>query len=811
MKDTNKNERRDHQRTSRPSSMTLVMGLPEILSNVFVFLDRRSLFTCLQVSRLWLACGRTLSWQMPTICVSQLQSLFCRTHGVKKTKKASYGNLDIFNHSHRFRFLTIVVDPGFVLAPSGLASRILRLLRVQKAGLQAEGPRNLISLSVRARKIYTLKTHRDTMTWFYRLVGTVLLQNPGIQDLEWDAGGDISTAEFVDSVLVHTNTNLRRLSIYGNHQNHEIRIFEHLIKTQGVPKIQENTPAIAEAGSGGNHLAGDNKSRGLEELVLKNVKHSSRFLNGGLRGTEALRHVSGVISIRALTLVDYEVNDVWSYLEPLQVRRGKLMVILERCPNLERLCVTFDISGTCTSFDISDTDSSTSLSSSSSQSSITATSTTSTVSTTSATSSSSFVSTTSTVSSTSSTSTASTAPTLSPTTALDSSYNTFFGNLKNCFRYTDSPRKPGLLTEADDFVDELYRNCPKICEIEFGIAYQFTTAHWTEMIRRYGPQLRALSVWGNVCQFDASVFMTMIGPPFSHPSREQLHCMTRLNINGMNHLHDCAWMALQHLPQLKEFRARDVPLDARHLIMKDGWICKGLEVLEILILVPKHPSSPKEIQHWCYTQEQWVRGTGRCQCHGVDPIVSNRIEKYDAGHRYNDWIQTKPPLKEIQPTKKRRSLSEDENEGMIKRRKRTNAYCKEIQFQVCEMLGRLTQLRELRIEGERDIMINGFEWDCLELTLETGLDHLAPLQNLETLMVYTLDEELGGKEELEWIVRNWVYYGTSYNDDPFLTTSLKFKKLIGISGRGMDRTIEETRANVGWLQEQCPALEVRVM
>ncbi|KAF9364682.1 hypothetical protein BGX34_000783 [Mortierella sp. NVP85] len=718
---------------------------------------------------------------MPTLCVSQLQSLFCRVHAVKKAKKASYGNLDIFNHSHRFRFLTIVVDPDFALTPSGLASRVLRLLRVQKAGLQAEGPRNLISLSVRARQIYTLKMHRDIVTRFYRLVGIVLLQNPEIQELEWDAGGDISTAEFVDSVLVHTNTNLRRLSIYGDHQNHEIRIFEHLIRTQGVPKIQENTPAIVEAGSGGNHHAGDNKSRGLEDLVLKNVRHGSRFLNGGLRGTEALRHVPGVLSIRALTLVDYEVNDVWSYLEPLQARRGKLMAILERCPNLERLCVTFDISGTCASFDI---DSSTLPSSSSSESSITSISTTSTSPTTSATSST-----------VSSTPTASTAP----TTALDPSYNTFFGNLKNCFRYTDSPRKPGLFTEDDDFVDELYRNCPKLCEIEFGIAYQFTTAHWTEMIRRYGPQLRALSVWGNVCQFDASVFMAMIGPPFSHPSRDQLHCMTRLNINGMNHLHDCAWMALQHLPRLKEFRARDVPLDARHLIMKDGWICKGLEVLEILILVPKHPSSPKEIQHWCYTQEQWV------------PVISNRIEKYDAGHRYNDWIQTKPPLKEIQPTKKRRSLSEDEDEGMIKRRKRTNAYCKEVQFQVCEMLGRLTQLRELRIEGERDIMINGFEWDCLELTLETGLDHLASLQNLETLMVYTLDEELGGKEELEWIARNWVYHGMVYNVDPFLMPSLKFKKLIGISGRGVGRTIEETRANVGWLQEQCPALEVRVM
>jgi hypothetical protein len=83
-------------------------------------------------------------------------------------------------------------------------------------------------------------------------------------------------------------------------------------------------------------------------------------------------------------------------------------------------------------------------------------------------------------------------------------------------------------------------------------------------------------------------------------------------------------------------------------------------------------------------------------------------------------------------------------------RKKIRKY-KEIQFKVCEALGRLTHLQELRIDGERDFEEDNRYWSCLELTLQTGLDRLAPLrQNLEKLVVSGLDEGLSGRKEAEW-------------------------------------------------------------
>ncbi|KAG0006941.1 hypothetical protein BGZ65_001428 [Modicella reniformis] len=60
-----------------------------------------------------------------------------------------------------------------------------------------------------------------------------------------------------------------------------------------------------------------------------------------------------------------------------------------------------------------------------------------------------------------------------------------------------------LIHEQHDFVKVTYDSCPSLCE------------RWRDNLRRF----------------------------------------TQLNINGMKHLHSCAWMAFKHLPNLKEFRA----------------------------------------------------------------------------------------------------------------------------------------------------------------------------------------------------------------------------------------------------------------
>jgi hypothetical protein len=333
------------------------------------------------------------------------------------------------------------------------------------------------------------------------------------------------------------------------------------------------------------------------------------------------------------------------------------------------------------------------------------------------------------------------------------------------------------------------------------------------MMEVYGPQLESLSIWGNVSRFNSKAFMTLIGPPANHLSSDRLHALTRLNINGMEHLHECAWTALHLLPNLKEFRARDVPLDAKSLIEED-WICHGLEVLEICVVIPRRT-------WWQWSDAHgWTKGD---EHHGRDMTVGqkdgSKDEDMDGGEDNQD--ETVKALK-----RRAKSLASE------RQRKRTREDLTEYidtQFKVCKALGRLTQLKELRIEGRRHFEFARRDWGCLELTLETGLDHLAPLQhNLERLIVSGLDEGLSGRKEVEWIARNWVHHsnsrwleqhhasqqsmeeaegnraaGVRSDDDVSFGLRSKFKALIGISGRG-----EDAMCNIKWLRQECPTLSV---
>lgn len=299
--------------------------------------------------------------------------------------------------------------------------------------------------------------------------------------------------------------------------------------------------------------------------------------------------------------------------------------------------------------------------------------------------------------------------------------------------------------------------------------------------------------------------MNLIGPPLAHPSRNRPHCLTRLNINGLDRLQDCAWVALQQLPHLKEFRARGVPLDAKRLVTKDGWVCKGLEVLEIFIAVYKRPDSWTSEWHWCEVEGRWVMG-GSCSSCG----------------------ETQSPKQE--PTQAelvgsvRREDQDNENGTTEETEGGADQYSKELQVKVCEMLGRLTRLRVLRIEGDRTATR-----DCLDLTLETGLDRLAPLrQNLQKLVVTQLDEWMAGKKEVEWITRNWIHHQNrqwsekqdlmsgsslpwlepfqgSVGHEDFTVSNPKFMELVGITASN-----GEPMQNIGWLKEQCPSLHVHV-
>ncbi|KAG0216803.1 hypothetical protein BGX31_000476, partial [Mortierella sp. GBA43] len=383
----------------------------------------------------------------------------------------------------------------------------------------------------------------------------ILIQCSTIQDLEWDAGDLVMTTALVESVLKHTTNNLRRLSISGNFQEHQMTLYRYLIEAhlrcQQHPlrqlagmSIANPMEATTRPTSGGSIGCGQ-----LEELVLRTQRSLVQQLD-----PTAFRGIRGTIPLRSLTLVGFntEINyqhvnlemppDLFApsadgtvptlfeavsvFMNPGNFEQREddaVLAMVEKCPQLEKLHVTFDISKIMT----------------------------------------------------------------------DTYYHDFQYGLANL-----NQRRAETSTR-DDFVQILVSSCPNLRDIEFGMMRHLAPHHWNELTRSYGQQLESFSVWGNHGRFDTSAFMALIGLPSTHPSRDQPHCLTRLNINGLDRLYSCAWMALQHLPHLKEFRARDVPLNARQLVTKDGWVCKGLEVLEICIAIYKKQQPKKTAWHWC--------------------------------------------------------------------------------------------------------------------------------------------------------------------------------------------------------------------
>ncbi|KAF9280951.1 hypothetical protein BGZ68_006927 [Mortierella alpina] len=156
-----------------------------------------------------------------------------------------------------------------------------------------------------------------------------------------------------------------------------------------------------------------------------------------------------------------------------------------------------------------------------------------------------------------------------------------------------------------------------------------------------------------------------------------------------------------------------------------------------------------------------------------------------------------------------------------------------VQVDLCEQLGRLHRLRELTLEGQRDCRYDDREWDCMHLTLKTGLDRLEGLQNsLERLVLYQLQEELAGDQEVEWIAQHWIHHQNpvwqqryqrqrqSHNgiiddeeedaEDDLWRPEPRFKELLGIGVRNTSSYSSALRAhaNLAWLKQECPRLRI---
>ncbi|KAK3828004.1 MAG: hypothetical protein J3Q66DRAFT_394318 [Benniella sp.] len=778
MEHTDKDHTEISRSTTQTSSKTIAMALPEILYNVFTFLDRPSLLACLQVSRVWYTQGRVLAWRSSSLSISRFMDItFHKPKDISNVKQTDNDKLQGFmENCHHIRSLSLIAN--------GVERRTSLASIDDHLSQHTDGLRNLVYLTIQFPNC-PWETHK-----FYCLTGAVVAQNPGIQELDLQTNNGYFEPALVDDVLRRMNKRLKKLSISGNFSGAYLSFLKLLIKKnegrqeqqpENEQEQQEREQArIAQALRYDGLPRGDLESHcgdhnyqppcehdyELEELVLRDIFgydgcHDSR---AGL-DLKWLKSISGELPIRALTLVNFATHlsdnsDNDSDYDEAVEEDGTLLPILNKCPHLEKLCVSFDLHSNL--------------------------------------------------------------PENSP--------RYFFEAISKDPHY--SYNGDSWIQERDDFVKIMYNSCPKLREIEFGMFYQLSSRHWLEMMGLYGSQLESLSIWGSVSNFNSEAFVTFMVSSMFHPKGDQLHGLTRLNINGMGHLRICAWMAFYKLPSLKEFRARDVSFNAKDLINKDGWICKGIEVLEIMVHVPK------EIQQQCDVSDVLdVSAAKRIESSRED---NDRDENEGQGQD-QDQDQDQGENEDDQAGAKcgsKRRLTESVMTIPPKRVKLYTDDHKRIQIKVCEQLGRLTRLRELRIDGKSDIELVKEDRGCLELTMETGLDRLAPLQqNLEKLVVSGLDEGLGGRKEVEWIARNWVHYNNSRwleqqhlpptasdaqpssssqavdelrnfrpmdlgSDAPFVP-SPKFKALIGIS-----ENAENAASNIMWLKEQCPSLSV---
>ena len=665
--------------------------------------------------------------------------------------------------------------------------------------LELQASENLVHFSIR---LLGTNLNREEL---HRWARAVLTPNPGIQELDWDAGINFCSKSFVRFILKRTSRRLRKLSVSADFDHKELQFIKHLMTRQGRQpqneyhqEGEEGKTTIPRAllkdasdkdgtnrwdrnksdqsnGNGGHEYGFD-----LEELILRDIRGFSDDLEDRSRlKWKWMYRISGELPIRSLTLIninadtnfadwyqdEFEDDDLddgdsddadsdddvdednnHNNHEDESKLPSSILPLLSKCPRLEKLCVSFDLH-------LED---------------------------------------------------------------LEKVPVRFLRTISEDPQYDDQPSQY-IADKDDSFVEEMYKSCPHLREIELGMFYKLKSRHWLRMMELYGPQLESLSIWGNVSRFDSNAFFTLIGPRISHPPTGQHRCLTRLNINGMKHLHGCAWRALLRLPLLKEFRARDIPLDGRRLIENGRWRCIGLEVLEIMIWIPKE------------TQPQCTSSHNDPTCRQEDVSAINKSERPHEekdGNKNANEVQGEKEGGQCGVTDPSRQQQQDSEIVEPQKKIEKESGDKQIQIKVCEAIGRLTRLRELRIDGGKAFRFDERGWHCLELTLETGLKCLAPLrQNLEKLTVSGLGEGLSGRKEVEWIARNWIHYNnnrwlerhpslipskvrstttcSSSDDRDLFVPCPTFKELIGITVKGRDAT-----TNVNWLQEQCPRLSI---
>ncbi|KAK3811090.1 MAG: hypothetical protein J3Q66DRAFT_443345 [Benniella sp.] len=112
---------------------------------------------------------------------------------------------------------------------------------------------------------------------------------------------------------------------------------------------------------------------------------------------------------------------------------------------------------------------------------------------------------------------------------------------------------------------------------------------------------------------------------------------------------------------------------------------------------------------------------------------------------------------------------------------------REMQSQVCDRLGRLTSLESLRLHDE----CGALQSDCLEMSLESGLDKLSGLKSMKELCVGRMATKIGIKE-VQWMAENWPKFSVirGLDEDRDVEAAINAMQLETIALSSIETTLD---------------------
>ncbi|KAG0289834.1 hypothetical protein BGZ96_006670 [Linnemannia gamsii] len=807
------------------SSNSEAIAIPEILQNVFLHLDRPSLHVCARVSRLWRSWSLHVAWLVYSIprqdaadflaqrCVETniINGASEKDQGtdsegcpLTQSKKPSIVR-EFKKQCYRIQSLTVGSDSHSEMALWSDCNNVF-------SNLACALPTSLINL-IHLRFGLCCLAHAPTdLTIFSDIITGLISQNPNLQHLVFFSHQQPSYRVLFTALRNNPLQQLRRLDLCCDLN---INGFSHLLDLLAMRSKFEHLEQDHGRASELTTAGWD-----LEELIIRSSGSSSfeQFVWDSRNSTTPPRPVA----VQKLTLFDFCLavyvdeqgeDEDGDESERLQINWSVLYHLCRRFPVLKRLQLSSDI----------------------------------------------------------------------PIDYKPSSVN-FENYIYDSLRDLDE-FESDVFWHPEQLAMAMIKACPKLTEIDLSHHRELHPEDWDLLLQHYASQLESLSAW-SVDQLRPQELVRLVPPsPMfigqfgGHPSQKWIG-LQELDISANSSIAPAIHMFFKFVPTLRHFKALGVPVKAHQLLGFD-WVCTSVETLAVNILIPTQAWPEREIWRWDVAKDRWrmigddeddheyvylgmdtelpfpqilqESGNGGRQEDSSSDSDSNSDVASDTDSETDSSSDSDTSESESESDTDSSSDSEGnsdespastsaelESKGAPNEAKSMKrlTHSMQIQTAICQQLGRLTRLKELTLEGREEYRYDNREWDCLHLTLKTGLDYLRPLQaNLQKLVVFQLDEELCGQEEVEWIAQNWVHQDNRVWQDAFEARSgsslmpprsmdnpaatlggegttpvllcPQFRELCGVSVCGKQQVSAlEANMNVAWLEAQCPHLTV---